>query len=195
MSPSASTGISLIAGLGNPGRQRTLHRHNVGYWFIAMLMRAHVVSLAPYDRFSGSLGTMHLCGMQLLLFQADRVYINQSGHALHAVSHAYRIPEENILVAHDEIDFALAKVRLKQGGGHGGHNGVRDVIAHLGSGFWRLRIGVGHPGRKDLVDRHVLSNASNTEQRTIEAALQPLVRLLPALCAGNFAAVMNTLHA
>lgn len=187
-------GISLIAGLGNPGKCHALHRHNAGYWFIEMLLRRHSVSLNKSNRLHGSIAKTHLHGMPLMLFQADCVYINQSGRALQAVSGFYRIPPENILVVHDEIDFALAKVRLKRGGGHGGHNGLRNIIAHLGAGFWRLRVGVGHPGRKELVDKHVLSNASRHEQTKIKTALQPLIPLLPELCAGNFTTVMNIFH-
>ncbi len=188
-------GISLIAGLGNPGDRYAQHRHNVGYWFIEMLAQKYAGPLNKNNKLFGSLCKAYLeGGASLMLFRADNVYINQSGRALQAVSSFYRILPENILVVHDEIDFMLAKARLKQGGGHGGHNGLRDIIAHLGPDFWRLRIGVGHPGKKELVDKHVLSDASTDEQTEIKGALQPIIPLLPELCAGNFSAVMNKFH-
>ena len=186
--------ISLIIGLGNPGTKYVQHRHNAGYWFIQMLAQEHGVILNKSSKLFGSLGKAHLAEGSLLLFQADSVFINQSGRALQAVSNFYRIPPENILVAHDEIDFPLAKVRLKQSGGHGGHNGLRDIINHIGADFWRLRIGVDHPGNKELVDKHVLSDAGKDEQIEIKSALQQIITLLPELYSGNFHAVMNTLH-
>ena len=189
------TGILLVAGLGNPGDYYAAHRHNVGYWFIRQLLQHYQTSLKSERKFYGSLASVNDGEHRVYLYQADRVFINESGFGLSAVAGFYKIKPPQILVVHDEIDFPTAKVRLKQGGGHGGHNGLRHIIQHIGKDFWRLRVGVGHPGNARLVNKHVLIDATEREKTDLEAALMRAQMFMPQLYAGDYTAVMNSLHA
>lgn len=188
-------GIVLVAGLGNPGDYYARHRHNVGYWFIQLLTERYQVSLKREKKFYGSIAVLQVDQHKIYLFQPDGIFINESGYGLQAVSHFYKIQPQNILVIHDEIDFPVSKVRLKKGGGHAGHNGLRDIIRTIGTDFWRLRVGVGHPGDSRQVNQYVLSDAREKERVAIEAALVRASQFLPALYRGDFTAAMNELHA
>ncbi len=187
-------GVVLVAGLGNPGDYYAKHRHNVGYWFINILLDHYQAKLKHERKFYGSLTSVRDGTHLIYLYQADAVFINESGLGLRAVSDYYKIKPNQILVVHDEIDFPVAKVRLKEGGGHAGHNGLRNITQHIGADFWRLRVGVGHPGSAKQVNKHVLSNAREDESLEIETALMRAKMFLPQIYDGNFTVAMNELH-
>src|SRR5574340_209360 len=150
------TGIRLIVGLGNPGRQYAATRHNVGFMWVERLAGTEGAALKPEARFHGLAGRLVLDGRELWLLQ-PQTFMNVSGRAVAAFAHFYRLAPEEVLVVHDELDLPPGTVRLKQGGGHGGHNGLKDIVAHLHTpAFWRLRFGIGHPGEKDRVADYVL---------------------------------------
>ena len=185
--------IKLIAGLGNPGAEYARTRHNAGFWFVDELARAHGGSWRRESKYQCELARVRIGTGELWLMK-PQTYMNRSGAAVQAVAAFYRIAPGQMLVAHDEIDLPPGVVRLKQGGGHGGHNGVRDVIALLGPDFWRLRIGVGHPGSKDQVIDAVLDRASAPEQQLIDAALARAYAALPELLQGGAQQAMKLLH-
>lgn len=180
----------LIVGLGNPGAAYADHRHNVGFWFIDQLARSLRVSLAAQGRFSGRLAR---CG-DLWLLQPT-TWMNLSGQAVAALAHFYRIPAEETLVVHDELDLPPGTIRLKQGGGNGGHNGLRDIQARLSTpDFWRLRLGIGHPGDREEVVNHVLKAPRREEQELIERAIERCLLAWPQLAAGDYSAAQRQLH-
>lgn len=191
----ASDVVRLIAGLGNPGPKYAGTRHNAGAWLVEMLAREAGQPLREERKFLGYHSKVIWQGQDLhLLFPTT--YMNHSGRSLKALSDFFRIPPESILVAHDELDLPPGTARFKKGGGHGGHNGLRDIISHLGSReFYRLRVGVGHPGDSKQVINYVLSNAGKKETDAIEAALEETVRALPDGIRGDWSAAMNRLHA
>jgi len=183
--------LKLIVGLGNPGAEYARTRHNAGFWFVDELARG-----APFKRES-----RHQCelakarvGEVELWLAKPTTYMNRSGGAVQSLAAFYRIAPAEILVVHDEIDLAPGDVRLKLAGGHGGHNGVRDVIATIGAEFWRLRIGVGHPGSKDQVIDAVLDRPTGAEQRQIEGAMQRAHEVMSQLAAGDGQKAMLRLH-
>lgn len=185
----------LIAGLGNPVRKYGGTRHNAGFWFVDELAARYSVSLAHESRFEAMVGTYVEAGVRVMLVQ-PATYMNHSGRAIGAISRYYRVPAEQILVAHDELDFDPGLVRLKRGGGHGGHNGVRDTIACLGSrDFLRLRIGIGHPGHRDDVMNYVLAAPSSDDRQRILGALGLAADRCADLVAGEVERAMNLLHA
>ena len=170
--------IKLVVGLGNPGPEYARTRHNAGYWYVDELARAGGGAWRRESRHQCELTRVNVAKCDLWLIKPT-TYMNNSGAAVHAIAGFYRINPTEILVAHDEIDLPPGVARLKQGGGHGGHNGVRDVIAQLGADFWRMRIGVGHPGSKDQVIDAVLDRATAAEQQLIDAALTRALAALP----------------
>ena len=186
-------GVTLIAGLGNPGARYANNRHNVGFWFADMLAESNDVTFSYQKKLFGYLCKVSVSSTALILFKPD-VYMNESGRSLQAVTRFYQIEPSQILVVHDEIDFPTGKIRLKEGGGHGGHNGLRSIIAAIGNDFWRLRVGVGHPGHKDQVTGYVLGNASEDDTIEIRTVLRQSKDLLPDLVNGEFEMAMNTLH-
>ncbi len=161
--------IKLIAGLGNPGPEYTKTRHNAGVWFVEELARCHNITLRPEKKYSGLYGKGLIAG-QLVHLLIPTTFMNRSGHALAPLANFFKITTSQILVAHDELDMQPGVCKIKQGGGHGGHNGLRDIIACLANNkdFYRLRIGIGHPGHRDKVTGHVLGKAPKTEQIKIE---------------------------
>ena len=189
----SDTQIKLITGLGNPGREYERTRHNAGFWFVDELARAHGGTWRHESKYQCELAKVRIAENELWLLK-PMTFMNRSGAALQAVGAFYRIPVLQMLIAHDEIDLPPGVVRLKQGGGHGGHNGVRDVIAQLGADFWRLRIGVGHPGSKAQVIDAVLDRASAAEQQLIDAALARAYAALPELLRGDPQKLMKMLH-
>jgi peptidyl-tRNA hydrolase, PTH1 family len=187
-------GIRLIAGLGNPGRDYAATRHNAGYWWMDRLAELYHVQLRPESKFHAECCRHVRDGADLLLLKPV-TYMNASGRAVAAAARFYRIPTEEILVVHDELDLPPGTVRLKKGGGHGGHNGLKDVNAALDDGaYWRLRIGIGHPGDKSQVVDYVLHAPSAAERDQIEAAIARSLSVVPALQTGAFEAVMHKLH-
>ena len=185
--------IKLIVGLGNPGNEYARTRHNAGFWFVDELARTHGGNWRRESKYQCELARVRIGDIEVWLMK-PQTYMNRSGAAVQAVTGFYRIAPTQMLVAHDEIDLPPGVVRLKQAGGHGGHNGVRDVIAQLGADFWRLRIGVGHPGSKEQVIDAVLDRASAAEQALIDAALARAYAALPELLCGDAQKVMKMLH-
>ena len=185
--------FKLIVGLGNPGNEYARTRHNAGFWFVDELARTHGGTWRRESKYQCELARVRVGDAEVWLMK-PQTYMNRSGAAVQAVAGFYRIAPAQMLVAHDEIDLPPGVVRLKQAGGHGGHNGVRDVIALLGPDFWRLRIGVGHPGSKDQVIDAVLDRASAPEQQLIDAALARAYAALPELLRGDAQKVMKMLH-
>lgn len=186
--------IQLIVGLGNPGQQYEATRHNVGAWFIEMLAREFSIDLKTENKFQGSIGRIQTTENDLWLL-IPTTYMNKSGLAVKALSHFYKIPPEAILVAHDELDFPPGITRFKQEGGHGGHNGIRDVIDHLQSkNFHRLRIGIGHPGHRDQVTDYVLSRPSKKDHELIVDSLELAKSVLPTFISGDYQKAIALLH-
>lgn len=164
--------IKLIVGLGNPGDKYADTRHNAGEWLIDRLVRRFNVSLNPETKFFGKTARTLVNGKEVR-FLVPTTFMNLSGKAVGALASFYRIKPEEILVIHDELDLPPGTAKLKQGGGHGGHNGLKDIVAQLGNNnnFYRLRLGIGHPGHRDLVAGYVLNKPSPTDRDALEKAL------------------------
>ena len=164
--------IKLIVGLGNPGDKYTDTRHNAGEWLIERLARRFNVSLNPESKFFGKTARTLVNGKEVRLL-VPTTFMNLSGKAVGALASFYRIKPEEILVIHDELDLPPGTAKLKQGGGHGGHNGFKDIVAQLGNNnnFYRLRIGIGHPGHRDLVAGYVLNKPSPADRDALEKVL------------------------
>lgn len=189
----AEAAFRLIVGLGNPGAEYQRTRHNAGFWFVDRLAHDAGAAWRRETRHQCELAKARVADQELWLLK-PQTFMNRSGAAVQSVAAFHRIPPQQILVVHDEIDLPPGVVRLKQGGGHGGHNGVRDVIACLGADFWRLRLGVGHPGSKDQVVDSVLGRASAAEQVLIDASLQGALEVMPLLVRGETQKAMHRLH-
>jgi len=188
-------GIRLVVGLGNPGPDYALTRHNTGFWLVDRLAEGHLGTFRAEGKFHGALARISVGGQDLRLLK-PATYMNHSGRAVAAVARYFDIPPEQILIAYDELDLPPGRVKLKHGGGHAGHNGMRDSIAALGSrDFWRLRIGIGHPGDKSLVVGYVLGRPSQADAAAILDAVDDAARALPDLVEGRFQLAMNRLHA
>jgi PTH1 family peptidyl-tRNA hydrolase len=186
--------IKLIVGLGNPGSKYTETRHNAGFWFVEALAQQCRESFRPEKKFHGELARIHLSDKDIWLLKPE-TFMNRSGLAVVSLAGFYKIAPANILVAHDEIDLKAGIARLKSGGGHGGHNGLRDIVAHLGSkDFQRLRIGVDHPGSKHMVVDYVLHRPDAQDQRAIDAAIDDALRVMPKVAAGEWEKAMHQLH-
>jgi PTH1 family peptidyl-tRNA hydrolase len=187
--------IKLIVGLGNPGSEYQQTRHNAGAMLIEELARQQGLSLQAESKFFGFTGRLTLAGQDVRLL-IPTTFMNRSGQAVAALCNFYKVAVNEILVAHDELDIDAGTARFKQGGGHGGHNGLRDIIAQCGNNrdFHRLRIGIGHPGSADRVTGYVLSKAPAAEQQNILAAIDEAIRALPDAINGDWAKAMNYLH-
>ncbi|CAL1240989.1 aminoacyl-tRNA hydrolase [Candidatus Methylocalor cossyra] len=187
--------FKMVVGLGNPTAQYEHTRHNAGFWFLDEVAAHHRVALHREQRFQGVVGKLEWAGSTVLLLK-PMTYMNRSGLSVGAVARYFHIQPAEILVAHDELDLAPGVVRLKRGGGHGGHNGLRDLMAHLGSpDFHRLRFGIGHPGDRAAVIAYVLGVPDPSERSLIEQAIAKAVVLLPELLVSPLEMVMNQLHA
>ena len=186
--------LRLIAGLGNPGRKHEKDRHNVGFWFVSRLAAGQRIELKSVAKYHGLLGKLaRPSGEQWLLL--PQTYMNLSGKAVGALARFYKIQPQEVLVVHDELDFQPGVAKLKLGGGVAGHNGLKDISAQLGSqGFWRLRIGIGHPGDKSLVADYVLDSPRAAERELIEAALARCMEISGLLIEGELEAAMLKLH-
>lgn len=187
-------GIRLMVGLGNPGPDYAATRHNVGFWFVDDLAAAHGGVFRAEGKFHGELCRLTIGGADVRLLK-PATYMNRSGQSVAAVSRYFDIRPEAILIAHDELDLPVGKVRLKQGGGHAGHNGLRDTIGVLGSpDFWRLRIGIDHPGNRGQVIGYVLGRPSQEDAVSIRDALDQAAGVTGDLLTGRYQAAMNRLH-
>ncbi|MDA1370229.1 MAG: aminoacyl-tRNA hydrolase [Proteobacteria bacterium] len=187
--------LKLIVGLGNPGPQHDSNRHNAGVIFLHHLCKSYGGQLRGESKFYGEFGNITIDGHEVkLLFPTT--FMNNSGKSVAAVCNFYKIDPAAMLVAYDEIDFDVGIARFKEGGGHGGHNGIRDIINALGGyrDFYRLRIGVGHPGHKSMVSNHVLSDPSRSEAEAIMANIEDAIRVIPKAVDGDWEAAMLSLH-
>ena len=178
------TPLKLIVGLGNPGQQYVQTRHNAGFWFVARLAEDFGITLTADKKFHGVTGRGQIYGQDVRLL-LPTTFMNKSGQSVVPMVNFYGIDNAEILIAHDELDIPAGSIKLKTAGGHGGHNGLRDITPHLGSDFHRLRIGIGHPGHKSKVSAHVLSKPSMDEQIAIEAALDAAVDAVQQLVSGD----------
>lgn len=185
--------VSLIVGLGNPGAEYERTRHNAGFWFVEALARERGERFKHESKYHGEVCKLRIGGEEVWLLK-PQTYMNRSGQAVAALARFYKIPPEAILVAHDELDFPPGTVRLKQGGGHGGHNGLRDIIAQLGNEFLRLRIGIGHPGEARDVTGYVLGKPPESEHRLIEESITDALTVVPKLLEGEVQKAMNVLN-
>ncbi len=187
--------IKLIVGLGNPGDKYADTRHNAGEWLIARLARRFNITLNAENKFSGYVGKT-LINSKEIRFLVPMTFMNLSGKAVGALANFYRIKPEEILVLHDELDLPPGSVKLKLGGGHGGHNGLKDIVAALGNNnnFYRLRIGIGHPGHRDLVAGYVLNKPSPSEREALENALDEAANCVELLFKDGIVKATNRLN-
>ncbi len=186
--------IQLIVGLGNPGPEYAKTRHNAGFWFIENLSEQFRASMQNDSKFKSLSAAITVNGHPCRLLQ-PMTYMNRSGEGTQTCANFYKINPSEILVIHDELDLPVGTARLKKGGGHGGHNGLRDIIARLGSNeFYRLRIGIGHPGNRDDVHDYVLHKPSLSDLGKINEAIEKSLMALPDIVAGKFDKAMNYLH-
>lgn len=191
----ASSRVKIVAGLGNPGGQYQRTRHNAGFWFLDELADRWTARFRSDPRFQAETATVDLAGHGLHLLK-PMGFMNRSGQAVAAFARYHKVPAEQILVVHDELDFEPGVVRLKVGGGHGGHNGLRDVIAVLGvAGFVRLRLGIGRPTDSRPMADYVLSRPPGADEQAIHEAIRRGLERLPAMCGGDLASAMNQLNA
>jgi peptidyl-tRNA hydrolase, PTH1 family len=185
--------LCLIVGLGNPGSQYEQTRHNAGFWFVDELARHFGATFRTENRFSGLMARVLINRQEVWLLKPT-TFMNRSGQSVSQVMAFYKIPLSAVLVAHDEIDLSVGDVRFKFGGGHGGHNGLRDIFAHAGRDFWRVRIGVSHPGHRDQVVDYVLGRPNRNDKKLIDQALSAAIEALPELIAGSGERAMHALH-
>jgi PTH1 family peptidyl-tRNA hydrolase len=188
-----STSLRIIAGLGNPGEKYERTLHNAGFWFVDALAQKYGGSFRYEKKFDADYCRINLHGEDVWLMK-PQTYMNESGGAVRGMLDYYRLRPSELLVAHDEIDLEPGTVRLKMGGGHGGHNGLRDVIRHCGADFMRLRLGVGHPGHKDQVTSYVLQRASTDTGISIERNVDDAIAVMPTLVEDGLNAAMKELH-
>jgi PTH1 family peptidyl-tRNA hydrolase len=189
-----SEAIKLIVGLGNPGREYEATRHNAGFWWVDELTRTQNVNFRTDNKFHGLVARTTLLGHEVHLLK-PQTFMNVSGRAVIALALFYKILPDQILVVHDELDLPPGSAKLKLGGGHGGHNGLKDIIAHLGTKeFWRLRVGIGHPGERAEVVNYVLNAPRKEEQVLIDEAMQRGQDVAPLIIEGKMEAAMLKLH-
>jgi len=182
----------LLAGLGNPGREHANNRHNIGFMAADEIARRH--SFGPWrHKFQAEVADGTLGGVKVLLMKPT-TYMNESGRAVGEAMRFYKLEPEDVLVMHDELDLAPGKFRLKAGGGHGGNNGIRSLIQHIGNDFRRLRIGIGHPGRKDLVHHYVLHDFARADADWVEPMLTAFADNAGLLAQGKDSAFANKVH-
>ncbi|NWG30146.1 MAG: aminoacyl-tRNA hydrolase [Rhodocyclaceae bacterium] len=187
--------LRLVVGLGNPGPEYSETRHNAGFWFCERLARALGVGFTRESRFHGQVAKCRLASADFYLLM-PQTFMNRSGQAVQALAHFYRIAPAEMLVVHDELDLPPGQLRLKFGGGLGGHNGLKDITSHLGTqDYWRLRIGIGHPGDKNEVINYVLKPPRREEAADIDAALERALAAWPLLAKGDFNAAMQKINA
>ena len=189
------TGIRLIVGLGNPGQAYEGTRHNAGAFFIAELARRAGATLSTEAKFFGQMARITLADKDLRLL-VPSTFMNESGKSVAAAANFFRIPPDEILIAHDELDIPAGQARFKHGGGHGGHNGLRDIIPALGGkqDFHRLRIGIGHPGHANKVSGYVLAKPSAGDRQAIDQIIDEAADALPLLLNGDAVKAMTRLH-
>jgi len=186
--------LQLVVGLGNPGPEHAHTRHNAGFWFVDELARRHDGRLKPERRCNAEAGRITIGEASLWLLK-PMGFMNRSGLAVRAFCDYLALATDRVLVVYDELDLPAGVARLKFAGGAGGHNGLKDVIAHLGDQFWRLRIGIGHPGNRDEVIDYVLRRASAVDERLMRESVELAVAEFPRLLNEGAEKMMNRLHA
>lgn len=186
--------IRLLVGLGNPGAEYRDTRHNAGFWLLDRLAAERGLAFRAERAFKGEVCRWSAPGGECWLLKPT-TFMNRSGESVQALAAFYKLARPEILVVHDELDLPPGAARLKQGGGHGGHNGLRDLIARLGGAdFWRLRLGIGHPGDREQVVGYVLARPSAADARALEETIDFVLPWLPRIAAGDFQHAMNVLH-
>lgn len=189
-----SAHVDMIVGLGNPGNEYANTRHNAGFWFVDEVARKFGGNFKAEKKFQGDVARSTIKGQQAWLLKPD-TFMNLSGQSVLALMQFYKIKLENVLVVHDDLDLPVGTLKLKQGGGHGGHNGLRDIISRCGgNGFQRIRLGIGHPGNKEKVTGHVLKKASMDDQIAIENVIDQAINVLDQIVHGETNKAMQTLH-
>lgn len=188
-----SESIQLIVGLGNPGSNYDQTRHNAGFWFVERLAARYNGRFLKESKFSGEIAQIHVAEKRIWLLKPT-TFMNRSGQSVVQLTQFYKLPLSRMLIAHDELDLSPGRVKLKKGGGHGGHNGLRDIISHSGKDFWRLRLGIGHPGHKDQVVDFVLSRPSRAEESLIMESIEQAVDVFPEILEKGPEKAMNHLH-
>ena len=186
--------LRLIVGLGNPGSDYAETRHNAGFWFCERLARELGTSFARESRYHGYVAKARVGGQDIWLLM-PQTFMNRSGQAVQALAHFYRIDAAEMLVVHDELDLPPGQMRLKFGGGLGGHNGLKDITAHIATqDYWRLRVGIGHPGDRNEVFNYVLKPPCREEREEIDAALDRALLAWPTLAKGEFNAATQKIN-
>ncbi|MBT3277483.1 aminoacyl-tRNA hydrolase [Candidatus Thioglobus sp.] len=186
--------IKLIVGLGNPGKDYQSHRHNVGFWFCDALANLHSATFKKEAKFFGDVAQASIAGVSVRLLKPT-TFMNRSGQSIQALANFYQLEVDEILVVHDELDLEVGIAKLKVEGGHGGHNGLRDTIKALGSkAFYRLRLGIGHPGNKTQVADFVLHAPNKSELGHIQNALVDALQVIEEVVKGNIDQAMKSLH-
>jgi len=185
--------LRIVVGLGNPGPEHQLTRHNAGFWFVDRLARTFGGEFRDYRKYSGETARITIQGHEIILLKPT-TYMNRSGLSIRQLGEFFKVAPGEILVAHDELDLPVGSVRLKFAGGHGGHNGLRDTIAHIGASFWRLRLGIGHPGNKADVIDYVLTRAPRNEEDLIIDAANTAIDVMPLLLDQGAERAMTQLH-
>jgi PTH1 family peptidyl-tRNA hydrolase len=185
--------LKLVVGLGNPGDEYARTRHNAGFWFVEELARRHGGAFRLETRHRGELARVKLGGADLWLLK-PMSFMNNSGGAVQSVAAFYKATPAEVLVAYDDLDLPAGVARLREGGGSGGHNGMRDVIAQLGQEFWRLRLGIGHPGSRDKVLSYVLNRASTEDDILIRQSIDAAADIMPVLLGEGAQQAMHRLH-
>ena len=186
--------LSLIVGLVNPGTEYAQTRHNAGFWFVQRLAEQYGIQLKTDSKYKGISGRGNIEGQDVRLL-LPTTFMNRSGQSVVPFAKFYQIAPEAMLIAHDELDMNPGVIRLKTGGGHGGHNGLRDIVPHTGPNFHRLRIGIGHPGSKEQVSGHVLNKAPNSEQSLMDDAIHHAIGRIKLLVNGEIQQAMNQINA
>lgn len=185
--------IKLIVGLRNPGSAYQGTRHNAGAWFVSSLAKSHNVTFKMEKKLQSELATITI-NQQPCKILLPLTFMNLSGLPIREVSQFYRLQPSEILVAHDELDLDPGRIKLKTGGGHGGHNGLRDIISHIGSEFNRLRIGIGHPGHKDQVTNYVLGKPNQEDKQLVLTSIERALKLINLTVTDSMANAMNILN-
>ena len=185
--------IKLIVGLGNPGAQYADTRHNAGFWFVDEVARKYGISLSMDKKYHGQVGRGTIEGQEVRLLLPE-TFMNRSGQSVVPLAKFFQIKPNEILIAHDELDISPGSIRLKTGGGHGGHNGLRDIVPHIGADFHRLRIGIGHPGHASQVSAHVLSKPAVGDRAAIDQAIDCAVANLPLIMANDLDKARNHIN-
>jgi peptidyl-tRNA hydrolase, PTH1 family len=189
----SGTPLQIIVGLGNPGPEHLATRHNAGFWLVDALARKVGVRFRSHARFHGEIARIDFAGRELQLLK-PQTYMNRSGLAIRAICDYLKVPAAELLVVHDELDLPPGVARLKLGGGAGGHNGLKDTITHIGPEFWRLRLGVGHPGDKSQVIDYVLRRASASDEDAILDSIARSVDALDVFVQQSAEKAMHALH-